>query len=155
MNCTAAHLWSRSLNIVSLSDVIEGSYGSWDLYTIGQLVDGLQKKKKRKPVFIKRKWNHVVFSRATILSFYPVCLPNPSDRGSIFDRKKTGLNQFFFFCRMVGLFCYLHIARSREGWIHVFPNVFKPRETQTGVFITWPRIADSIFSNDNYFCSDL
>ena len=28
--------------------------------------------KKRKPVFIKRKWNHVVFSRATILSFHPV-----------------------------------------------------------------------------------
>ena len=29
-------------------------------------------RKKRKPVFIKRKWNHVVFSRATILSFHPV-----------------------------------------------------------------------------------
>ena len=28
--------------------------------------------KKRKPVFIKRKWNHVVFSRAKILSFHPV-----------------------------------------------------------------------------------
>ena len=28
--------------------------------------------KKRKPVFLKRKWNHVVFSRATILSFHPV-----------------------------------------------------------------------------------
>ena len=28
--------------------------------------------KKIKPVFIKRKWNHVVFSRATILSFHPV-----------------------------------------------------------------------------------
>ena len=46
-----------------------GSYRSWDLYTTGQLVDGLQQ--KRKPVFIKRKWNHV-FSRATILSFHPV-----------------------------------------------------------------------------------
>ena len=73
--CTAAHLRSRSLNIVSLSDMIEGSYRSWDLYTTGQLVDGLQKKKKKKntpkkPVFIKRKWNHVVFSRATILSFH-------------------------------------------------------------------------------------
>ena len=30
--------------------------------------------KKRKPVFIKRKWNHVVFSRATILSFHPVLI---------------------------------------------------------------------------------
>ena len=58
------------LNIVSLSDMIEGSYHSWNLYTIGQLVDGLQQ--KRKPVFIKRKWNHVVFSRVTILSFHPV-----------------------------------------------------------------------------------
>ena len=28
--------------------------------------------KKRKPVFVKRKWNHIVFSRATILSFHPV-----------------------------------------------------------------------------------
>ena len=40
--CTAAHLRSRSLNIVSLSDMIEGSYRSWDLYTTGQLVDDLQ-----------------------------------------------------------------------------------------------------------------
>ena len=59
-----------TLNIVSLSDTIEGSYHSWDLYTTGQLVDGLQQK-KRKPVFIKWKWNHV-FSRVTILSFHPV-----------------------------------------------------------------------------------
>ena len=50
--------------------MIEGSYLSWDLYTTGQLVDGLQK--KRKPVFIKRKWNQIVFSKATILSFHPV-----------------------------------------------------------------------------------
>ena len=41
--------------------MIEGSYRSWDLYTTGQLVDGVQQKKKkrkekkRKPVFIKRK----------------------------------------------------------------------------------------------------
>ena len=46
MSCTAAHLRSRSLNIVLLSDMIEGSYRSWDLYTSGQLVDGLQQKKK-------------------------------------------------------------------------------------------------------------
>ena len=73
MSCTAAHLRSQSLNIMLLSDMIQGSYRSWDLYTTGQLVDGLQQ--KRKPVFIKRKWNHVVFSRATILSFHPVsCL---------------------------------------------------------------------------------
>ena len=72
MSCTAAHLRSRSLNIVSLSDMIEGSCGSWDFYTTGQLVDGLQQ--KRKPVFITRKWNHVVFSRATILSFHTVVI---------------------------------------------------------------------------------
>ena len=70
MSCTAVNLRSHSLNIVSLSDMIEGSYRSWDLYTTAQLVDGLQQKKKT--VFIKRKWNHVVFSRATILSFHPV-----------------------------------------------------------------------------------
>ena len=70
MRFTAVHIRSRSLNIVSLSDMIEGSYRSWDLYTTGQLVDGLQQ--KRKLVFIKLKWNHVVFSRATILSFHPV-----------------------------------------------------------------------------------
>ena len=49
---------------------VEVSYCSWDLYTTGQLVDGLQQK-KRKPVFIKQKWDHVVFSRPTILSFHP------------------------------------------------------------------------------------
>ena len=54
-----------------LHEYIEGSNRSWDLYTTGQLVDGLQQK-KGKPVFIKRKWNHVVFSRVTILSFRPV-----------------------------------------------------------------------------------
>ena len=44
--CTAAHLRSRSLNIVSLSDMIEGSYRFWYLYTTGQLVDDLLQKKK-------------------------------------------------------------------------------------------------------------
>ena len=48
MNCTAMYLWSRSLNVMSLSDMIEGSYRSWDLYTTGQRVDGLQQKKKKK-----------------------------------------------------------------------------------------------------------
>ena len=76
MSYTAAHFRSRSLNIASLSDRIEGSSRYLDLYITGQLVDSLEqkkkkkkkKKKKRKPVFIKRKWNHVVFSRATILT---------------------------------------------------------------------------------------
>ena len=49
---------------------VEGSHHSWNLYTTGQLVDGLQQKKKT-GFFIKRKWNHV-FSRATILLFHPV-----------------------------------------------------------------------------------
>ena len=35
-------------NIVSLSNMIEGSYCSWDLYTAGQLVDGLQQKKENR-----------------------------------------------------------------------------------------------------------
>ena len=30
----------------TLSDMIEDSYRSWDLYTTGQLVDGLQQKKE-------------------------------------------------------------------------------------------------------------
>ena len=42
---------SRTLNIVSLSDMIEGCYPSWDLYTTGQLVDGLQQKTKQKKWF--------------------------------------------------------------------------------------------------------
>ena len=46
LSCTAVHFRSRSLNIVSLSDMIEGSYRSWDLYTTGQLVDGQQQEKK-------------------------------------------------------------------------------------------------------------
>ena len=35
-----------SLNIVSLSDMIEDSSRSWNLYTTGLLVDGLQQQKK-------------------------------------------------------------------------------------------------------------
>ncbi len=46
MSCTAAHLQSYLLNIVSLLDMIERSYCSWDLYLTGQQVDGLQQKKK-------------------------------------------------------------------------------------------------------------
>ena len=33
-----------------------------------------KEKKKKKTVFIQQKWNHVVYSRATILSFHPVHL---------------------------------------------------------------------------------
>ena len=36
--------------------MIEGSYRSWDLYTTGQLVDGLQKKKKKKKKKKKENW---------------------------------------------------------------------------------------------------
>ena len=32
--------------VVSLSDMIEGSYRSWDFYTTGQLADGLHQQKK-------------------------------------------------------------------------------------------------------------
>ena len=55
MSCTAVHLRSRWMNIVSLSDMIEGSYRSWNLYTTGQLVDGLQQKKKKKKKEKKEK----------------------------------------------------------------------------------------------------
>ena len=48
MSCTATPLRSRSLNIVSLSDMIEGSCRSWDLYTTGQLVDSLKQKKENR-----------------------------------------------------------------------------------------------------------
>ena len=48
MRCTAARLRSHSLNIVSFSDMIEGSYRSYNLYTTGQQVDGLKKKEKKK-----------------------------------------------------------------------------------------------------------
>ena len=70
MCCTAAHLRSRSLKIVSLLDMIEGFYRSWDLYTTGQLVYGLQQKKKTG--FHKTEMESCVFSRATILSFHPI-----------------------------------------------------------------------------------
>ena len=71
MSCTVAHCWSRSLNIVSLSDMIEGSYCSWDLYATGQLVYGLQQKKEN---WFSLNGNgiYIVFSRVTILSFHPV-----------------------------------------------------------------------------------
>ena len=67
MRFTAAHLRSRSLNIVSLSGMIEGSYRSWDLYTTGQLVDGLQKKKKKKK---ERKENQFSLNENGIMSSF-------------------------------------------------------------------------------------
>ena len=62
MSCIAAHLWSRALNIVSLSDMIEGSYRSWDLYTTGQLVDDLQEKKKKKENRFSLNGNGIISS---------------------------------------------------------------------------------------------
>ena len=44
--------------------------------------------KKRKPVFIKRKQNHVVFSRVTILSFHPLLITIP-------QKPWCGLNIWF------------------------------------------------------------
>ena len=117
MSCTAAHLRSRSLNIVSLSDMIEGSYRSWDLYTTGQLVDGLQqkKKKKRKPVFIKRKWNHVVFARATILSFHSVfyieVTPNSGPR-NIRNKIDSSISLSIYRLQTNKLFATIYIDRA-------------------------------------------
>lgn len=48
MSCLVAHLRSRSFNIVLLSNTIEGVYPSWGVYTIGKLVHGVQKKKRKK-----------------------------------------------------------------------------------------------------------
>ena len=67
-DCTAAHLRTRSLNIMSLSDMIEGSYRSWHLYTTGQLVDGLQQKKKKKKK--KRKENRFSLNENGIMSSF-------------------------------------------------------------------------------------
>ena len=36
-------IWNRTVFDI---ETVEGSYRSWDLYTTGQLVDGLQQKKK-------------------------------------------------------------------------------------------------------------
>ena len=63
MSCTAVHHQSCSLNIVSLSDMIEGYYRSWDMYTTGQLVDGLPQKKKKK----KKKENQFSLNRNGIM----------------------------------------------------------------------------------------
>ena len=47
--------------------------------------------KKRKPVFIKRKWNYVVFSRATILSFHPVI-----EYDILVSKKDTWVRKLFY-----------------------------------------------------------
>ena len=58
--------------------------------------------KKRKPVFIKRKWNHVIFSRATILSFHPVYIYiyiykiHSINKRNLGERKKAIFFQNFF-----------------------------------------------------------
>ena len=114
MSYTAAHLRSRLLNIVSLSDMIEGSYRSGDLYTTGQLVDGQQQ--KRKPVLIKRKWNHVVFSRATILSFHPVSMYYSA---CVCARKHLPMNVNSYIHIHVYIYIYIYILKC-IGWIIYF-----------------------------------
>ena len=80
MSRKVAHLRSRSLNIVSLSHMIEGSYRSWDLYTTGQLVDGLQQKKKKKENWFSLNGNGITlcflgwqFYRSTLYRFAVRC----------------------------------------------------------------------------------
>ena len=69
MSCTAVHLQSHSLNIVSLSDMIEGSYRSWDLYTTVQLEDGLQQRKKKKKKKKKKENRFSLNGNGIMLSF--------------------------------------------------------------------------------------
>ena len=103
--------------------MIEGSYRSWDFYTTGQLVDGLQQQKKkikkRKPVFIKRKWNHV-FSRATILSFHLVliiCLLTMK----LFGFVLWHINNY----RLFKAKTFLYIYQIYDFWRHFLDNIFK------------------------------
>ena len=66
--------------------------------------------KKRKPVFIKWKWNHVVFSRATILSFHPVLI-NLSISMWFFGC----LNSYVTFCTNIYLLCSIFFPSYRYG----------------------------------------
>ena len=50
--------------------------------------------KKRKPVFIKWKWNHVVFSRATILSFHPVYKKKKKKKKNTHTHTHTAINLY-------------------------------------------------------------
>ena len=67
--------------------------------------------KKRKPVFIKWKWNHVVFSRMTILSFHPVCPPAffrcLSNSGTFTELRTTS------FIESTGVACSDSISHNR------------------------------------------
>ena len=68
--------------------MIEGSYRSWDLYTTGQLVDGLQKKKKKKKEYWFLLNGNEIMSSFLGREFYRSILYmySPEDRGSIPDR---------------------------------------------------------------------
>ena len=70
--------------------------------------------KKRKPVFIKWKWNHVVFSRATILSFHPVF----SCKGIRPVHCKKSCFFFFLFCFVTPWFSfYLFIKKQKQKFM--------------------------------------
>ena len=65
-------------------------------------------KKKKKTVFIKRKWNHVVFSRATILSFHPVIEESVGVMKFCHSVSLFSLVFFFFWLIVIGFgFRYL------------------------------------------------
>ena len=72
MSCTGGtSLIYARWTLCHFSYMIEGSYRSWDLYTTGQLVDGLQQKKKTG--FHETEMEVISsFSRPTILSLHPV-----------------------------------------------------------------------------------
>ena len=83
--------------------------------------------KKRKPVFIKRKWNHVVFSRVTILSLHPVNKSNQSWWNRCL--KMIGIelkliNLFFFFFPSFSIdFWECHV--SKFIYFLIFPSHFQ------------------------------
>ena len=58
--------------------------------------------KKRKPVFIKRKWNHVVLSRATILSFHLVDKIQQNNKCTLYgDKNEIIYHMIISECRKI------------------------------------------------------
>ena len=99
---------------------------------------------KKKTVFIKRKWNHVVFSRTTILSFHPVIV--------LLDFKVTMMSQSIMLVttsQKLPQFLYryvffMHIFADFLYFLSFFLSYFQTA-TQAKIFLFMHIFADFLY----------
>ena len=88
--------------------------------------------KKRKPVFIKRKWNHVVFSRVTIFSFHPVFISLRKTKTGHIRIKFISIlfwvfivEWFFVLTELFHIHTHTHTHTQTHRYIYIYIYIYK------------------------------